>query len=174
MLDGISHAFETFWSDKLHVHFILSSWHSRERTFLREHRKKLIGSIQTNFSQIAWHLWTLKFDTSLNDLDLHSVSQLYCKMTTSVLIFWQISQRTWVKCSKLPGPVDLSKCITNFFLHAVSIQGRESYLDDCINLKWACMWMLINQFCSNLIPLQTWLNLQFVNSLNDPDFHSRS
>ena len=63
----------------------------------------------------GWDYSTLHFETSLDDLDLRSRSQLYKKSQTSVPIFSQISQWTWMKFSMLPQPVPLLKLMLNVF-----------------------------------------------------------
>ena len=55
----------------------------------------------------------LQFNISLDDLDLHSRSQLYEKSKTSVSIFLEFSQLTSMKFSMLPQPAGLLNLMLN-------------------------------------------------------------
>ena len=78
--------------------------------------------LQTDFLQI-WSVdddrdcYALHFDNSLDDLDLHSRSQLYEKLGTLVSIFSQSQVSIWMSFSILPQPVGLLKLMLNFLLH---------------------------------------------------------
>ena len=59
---------------------------------------------------------------SLDDLDMHSGSQLHEKSKTSLSVFLQISQLLWMKFSLSPQPsvfffVFFSRAWTNFMLY---------------------------------------------------------
>ena len=73
--------------------------------------------------------WSQHFDTSLNDLDFCSRSQLYEKSKSSMLIFSQISQFTCMKFSMLPQPVHLLKLMLNLF-HMTTIYRRKLYVEN--------------------------------------------
>ena len=70
------------------------------------------------------------FSSSLDDLDLH-YGQLFEKSDTSVLIFLQIPQLIWMKCSLLPQPIGLVKLMVNLRC-MINIQERELFLHDLI------------------------------------------
>ena len=112
-------------------------WYSKERTLLRWfHRGKNwqwlpFAHLHTGFFQIWYgnrHYWALQFDTSLDDLEFHSGSQLCKKAKTSVCIFSQ----TWVKFNVLPWPAGLLKSMLNLFC-VVNVEGREPRTGDNIN-----------------------------------------
>ena len=71
----------------------------------------------------------LLLQTIFKYLNLHPRSQLFEKEKPTTLIFLQISQSIWMKCSMLPQSVGLFKLLLNLSC-TINIQGRVPYTPD--------------------------------------------
>ena len=95
------------------------------------------------------HNWILHSDTSWNDLDLNSISQLYEKSKLLRSFSPKFLYRFGRKCCMLPQPLGLLKLMLNFFL-ITNIQerkleskshGKQNHLRQlCIKIISSYLW----------------------------------
>ena len=108
-------------------------------------RAQTLACMQTFSDWFFFQIWALHFDISLDDLDLHSRSQLYSKSKTLVSIFSDILLSIWMKCGMWPQPVGLLKLMLNLFCTSY-IQGRElcwhNFIKYTINIVTNILLML--------------------------------
>ena len=123
---GIWYTIETCWCDGPHTLFILPIQYSMERTLLIW-CWLVFRHLQIHFFQ-TWYddrdPYVLDYNISLDDLDLHSRSQLDRKSKPLVSIFSQIYLLIRLKFGMLPQPVGLLKLMLTIICTS-NIQGRE-------------------------------------------------
>ena len=93
-LNGMWYTVESCWCNESHTHFVHTICKGENAIYVillrKKERRLVFRHLQRNFFQI-WYdnrdIKALHFDTSWDDLDIHSRSQLYDKSTTLVSPF---------------------------------------------------------------------------------------